>query len=92
MSKYTYLPAVDLYICYQDRDEMNDENISGFVWKRVHYIRIDKTGTEDYGVFKQISYGEDSYEIGHFSLEWIEKYRVENMDDENPYENLNEKD
>lgn len=90
MGRYTILPAVDLYICYQDRNEVDDKNPTGYVWKRVHYIRFDELfENEEYGVYKSAK--EDEYTISHYSLEWISKYQVENLDDENPYENLNEK-
>lgn len=89
MIKYTYLPAVNLYIRYQDIKASDyEKNPMGWVWKRVHYIRIDEYGEEDYGVFNFDS--EDEYTIGHYGLEWITKYRVEGLDDENPYENLDE--
>jgi hypothetical protein len=89
--KYTYLPAVNLYIRYQDRKALDfDKNPMGWVWKRVHYIRLqedDESDFTEYGVFNVTDYEE---EINHYKLDWIPDYRVEGLDDENPYENLDE--
>jgi hypothetical protein len=85
MNKYTYLPAINLYICYSDKDEITHDNMVGWVWKRVHYIRLDEVGEEQYGVYKRTNYTDT---INHYVLEWIEPERIEKLDDENPYDDI----